>query len=249
MVKKRLITVLTILDGILFRTRNFVPDYRYTHNFVDTWSIDEIILLDITPGNAGDKKLFYNLIESFASRCFVPLCAGGGVSTIEDIRSLLNSGADKVSINSAAIANPQFIAEAASQFGAQCIVVGIDCKESLSGYEVMTNHGKVSTGLDPVFWAKKMAALGAGEILLQSVTKDGTLQGYDNNLISSIVRSVRVPILACSGAGNWQHFVDGFLEGGAHGVCTTNIYHFTDTSIRSAKSFMESKGINIRGIE
>lgn len=250
MVRKRLITVLTFLDGVLFRTRNFEPDYRYTQNFVDTWSIDEIILLDITPRLQGyNRQKFYNVINSFAEKCFVPLCAGGGIESLDDINSFLLSGADKVSINTAAINNPALITQAIKTFGSQCIVASMDCIKRNQSYEVMTNHGKTSTGLNPVDWAKQIEALGAGELLLQSVNLDGTLQGYDNKLISAVVNSVNIPVLACSGAGNWQHFVDGLKIGSAHAVCTTNIYHFTDISIRSAKSYMTKSGIDVRNVE
>ena len=247
MLRNRLISILTFNDGVLFRSRNFNPDYRYTLNFVDGWSIDEIIILDITRNKSKDKSLFFSAVEKFAQNCFVPIAVGGGVSSEEDFAILLSSGADKIVINSSAIENPSLINASAKKYGTQCVVVSIDVRKTKSGeYIVYSHSGSHNTGLDPVTWAKQVEKFGAGEIMLTSIDKDGTLEGYDNELNKMIAEAVEIPVLVSSGAGKWQDFVDGIAIGKAAGVCTTNIYHFTETSIASAKKFMYSKGINVR---
>lgn len=247
MVRKRLIVVLTINNGVLFRTRDFIPDYRYTMNFVDTWSIDEIIALDITRPGEGDRENFYNVVQDIASKCFVPLAVGGGIRTTDDIKFLLSIGADKVVINTEAVMRPNFINEAAKMFGSQCIVVSIDARKKDSDtYEVCTDFGTRNTGLNPVEWARSAEELGAGEIMITSIDKDGTLEGYDNKLNKIIAEAVNIPVLVCGGAGRWKDFVDGFVDGKASAVCTTNIYHFTEISVRSAKSFISKASVPIR---
>jgi cyclase len=247
MLKKRLITVLTFNDGVLFRTRDFKPDYRYTLSFVDAWSVDEIALLNVTRPRGAGQARFEEVVQQFARKCFVPLAAGGNIRTIEDVTRLLRIGADKVIINTEAIARPEFITEIAQQFGAQCAVVCIDAKKKPDGgYEVYTEFGSKPTGMDPVSWAKKAASLGAGEIIIQSIDRDGTLEGYDNELNRMVADAVRIPVTVCGGAGAWPHFVDGFEKGHASAVCTTNIYHFTETSITSAKTFLKNAGIDVR---
>lgn len=247
MLRKRLITVLTINNGVLFRTKHFNPDYRFTHNFVDSWSIDEIILLDITRSGEGDRENFYEMVESFAKTCFVPLAAGGRVSTLEDFRKLLMVGADKVVINSKALQNPDFIKEASKLYGSQCVVVSIDAlRDEAGAYEVYSSYGENPTGLNPAEWAKQAEQLGAGELMITSIEKDGSLEGYDNELNRMVSDSVNIPVLVCGGAGKWQDFVDGFNDGGGSAVCTTNIYHFTETSIQSAKNFLKKADINMR---
>ncbi|MBN2459957.1 imidazole glycerol phosphate synthase subunit HisF [Candidatus Woesearchaeota archaeon] len=247
MLRKRLITVLTFNDGVLFRTKLFNPDYRYTHNFIDAWSIDEIVALDVTRPGQGDKENFYKMVKHLASKCFVPLAAGGGVRTVDDFKKLLSIGADKVIINTEAVRRPELITEAANLFGAQCVVVSIDAKKHEDGsYEVFTEFGTKPTGMKPEEWAKKAQKLGAGEIMITSIERDGFLEGYDNQLNKMVSEAVDIPVLVCGGAGKWQDFVDGFEKGKASAVCTTNIYHFTETSIKSAKSYMKNAGINVR---
>lgn len=247
MIRPRLITVLTVNNGVLFRTRNFIPDYRYTLNFVDAWSIDEIVLLDITRPGEGDRQNFFHIVQQFARNCFVPLTVGGGVRTLDDFRTLLSIGADKVAVNTQAALAPELISKAASLFGSQCVVVSIDAKVEDSGdYLAYTYFGTKPLGLRADEWARKACECGAGEIFIQSIDKDGTLEGYDNRLTRLISAAVSVPVLACSGAGNWRHFVDAFKEGGASAACTTNIYHFTETSIRSAKQYLSNAGIHVR---
>ena len=247
MVRNRLITVLTINDGVLFRTRDFIPDYRYTLNFVDSWSIDEIVILDITRGENRSKKKFYKVVEDIATSCFVPLAVGGGVKSIDDFSALLNLGADKIIINTEAYDNPDLISIAAKKFGSQCVVVSIDAKLGPDGsYETYTNLGSKKRSLEPKVWAKKVEDYGAGEIMITSIHKDGTLEGYDNKLNSVISDTVDIPVLVSGGAGRWQDFVDGVILGGGSAVCTTNIYHFTESSISSAKKYMKNKKINVR---
>ncbi len=224
-----------------------MPDYRYTHNFVDTWSIDEIVALDITRPGEGRREHFYAMIEYLASKCFVPIAAGGGVRSGKDFRTLLRAGADKVVINSKAIDDPVFISEMARVYGSQCVVVSIDAGRGADGeYEVFSSFGGQGTDLEPSKWARQVQEMGAGEIFLTSIENDGSLEGYDNELNLSVCDSVEVPVLVCGGAGSWQNFVDGFEEGHASAVCTTNIYHFTEDSIRSAKTFLVNAGQNVR---
>lgn len=247
MLRKRLITVLTFNDGVLFRTKDFQPDYRYTLNFVDAWSVDEVVLLDVTRPGAGERQHFFDVVSQFAERCFVPLAAGGGVRTLDDVRSLLRVGADKVIINTEAVHRPAFITEIAQQYGAQCVVVSIDARRHPDGsYEVYTEWGTHATGLEPVAWARAAAAHGAGEILITSIDRDGSLEGYDNVLSRRVVDTVEIPVLICGGAGNWQHFVAGFQDGGASAVCTANIYHFTEPSIRNAKRYLQQASVDVR---
>lgn len=249
MVRKRLITVLTINNGVLFRTRNFVPDYRYTLSFVDAWSVDEVVLLDITRQGEGERENFLEVVRLFARDCFVPLTVGGGVRTIDDFRLLLRAGADKVAINSEAMERPEFISESAQMFGSQSVVVSIDAKKMTDEeYVVFTRFGTHDSGIDPVLWARESQERGAGEILIQAIHKDGTLEGYDNDLNRKVSDSVDIPVLICSGAGAWSHFVEGFEKGLASGVCTTNIYHFTESAIKSAKQYMQRSGLAVRTI-
>ena len=247
MLRKRVITTLTFNDGVLFRTKDFIPDYRYTANFVDSWSIDEIILLDVTRPGQGKKENFHERVQNFARNCFVPLAVGGGVKTVDDFRTLLRLGADKIVINSEAVHRPTLITEAAQLFGSQCVVVSIDAKKKTNGtYEVYTEFGTKATGLDPVEWARQAQELGAGEIMITAIEKDGSLEGYDNELNKIVAEAVTIPVLVSGGAGKWQDFVDGFVQGKASGVCTTCIYHFTETSIKSAKKYLLNASIPIR---
>jgi cyclase len=246
MLRKRLIVVLTLNDGVLFRTRNFVPDYRYTLNFVDTWLVDEVVALDITRPGQGDRTNFYDAVEQLASSCFVPLAVGGGVTSLEEVRRLMSAGADKVVVNSEAYRHPDFIGEIASSYGSQCAVVSIDAKDVEGDYRVFTDFGRNDTGMNPAEWAGQCESLGAGEIIVSSIDRDGMLEGYDNKLNASVAAEIGIPLLVCGGAGAWKHFSDGFKKGGADAVCTTNIYHFTDSSIKAAKTFLARKNIPIR---
>jgi len=247
MLRKRVITVLTFNDGVLFRTKDFTPDYRYTLNFVDTWSVDEIVVLDVTRPGQGERRNFYDVIGRFARKCHVPLTAGGGVRSLDDVRQMLALGADKVVVNTALGSNPGLISEISAKYGAQCVVASIDARLKPDGsYEVFIEQGVRSTGRDPVSWARRAVELGAGEVLLTAMDRDGALEGCDNRLCRMVASSVDVPVLILGGAGRWQHFADAFKIGGASAVCTQNIYHFTETAIRNAKTFLKGQGIAVR---
>jgi cyclase len=247
MLRHRLVTVLTLNDGVLYRTKQFHPDYRYTLSFVDAWSVDEIVLLDVTRPGAGDRANFDAVIDDMARRCFVPLACGGGVRSIDEVKRLLRVGADKVVLNTGAVEHPELVSQASGLVGAQSVVVSIDARRVAPGrYEVYTRCGSEPTGLDPAAWAARAQALGAGEILVTAVEKDGSLEGYDNDLNRLVADAVTVPVLVCGGAGSWRHFADGLRLGGASAVCTTNIYHFTETSIRSAKRYLHAEGFPVR---
>jgi cyclase len=245
--RKRLITVLTLNDGVLFRTKEFRPDYRYTMNFVDAWSIDELVALDVTRPGEGCRNAYLDVVDELARRCFVPLTCGGGVRTMEDVQVLFRNGADKVVLNTAAVETPGLVTSTAELYGAQAVVASIDAWRHEDGrYEVYTHHGSRPTGLDPADWARRLEELGAGEVLVTSIQKDGSLEGYDDVLTRHVSSAVSLPVLASGGAGKWQDFVNGFIEGGAAAVCTTNIYHFTESSIRSAKLYLQRAGIPVR---
>ena len=244
---KRLIIVLTFNNNVLFRTRNFQPDYRYTRNFVDTWSIDEIVLLNITRSNRKIDKNFINLIREFSKKCFVPITIGGGVNSLEDIEILLKNGADKIVLNSSAIDDSKIINKSAKRFGSQCIVVSVDCKKNNEEkYIVFSDCGQKSTGMEVINWCKEIESQGAGELLINSIDKDGTLEGYDLELIKLVTSNVSIPVLAAGGAGNWSHFVECFKIGKVSGACTTNIFHFTENSIINAKNYIKNHNLRVR---
>ncbi len=246
MLRKRLITVLTFNDGTLFRTKLFEPDYRYTHNFVDSWLVDEIVMLDVTR-KEGDNQAFLNVVTNFAHDCFVPLAVGGGIRTLDDVKRFMAVGGDKVVVNSGAVERPELISKIAGAYGSQCVVLSIDARlKPGGGYEVFSSCGSRATGLEPAAWAKQGEDLGAGEILITSVERDGSLQGYDLKLCRRVADAVTVPVLVLGGAGSWKHFVEGVEEGGASAVCTQNIYHFTENSILSAKKFLAERGVPVR---
>lgn len=211
---------------------------------------DEITFLDITASHEG-RDTTLETVERMASQVFIPLTVGGGVRTLEDIRNLLNAGADKVSINSAAVKNPEFVHEAAQRFGSQCIVVAIDAKK-VSGesennrWEIFTHGGRKPTGIDAVEWARRMTDYGAGEILLTSMDRDGTKNGFDIALTRAIADAVPVPVIASGGVGNLQHLVDGVQQGGADAVLAASIFHFGEYSIAEAKQYMQQAGIEMR---
>ena len=211
---------------------------------------DEITFLDITASHQ-DRDTTLETVERMASQVFIPLTVGGGVRSIQDIRNLLNAGADKVSINSAAVKDPDFVREAAQRFGSQCIVVAIDAKK-VSGesennrWEIFTHGGRKPTGIDAIEWAKRMTDYGAGEILLTSMDRDGTKNGFDIALTRGISDAVPVPVIASGGVGNLQHLVDGVIQGGADAVLAASIFHFGEYSIAEAKEYMARAGIEMR---
>lgn len=211
---------------------------------------DEITFLDITASHEG-RETTVHTVEAIASQVFIPLTVGGGIRTLEDIRTMLNAGADKVAINTAAVVNPEFVREAAERFGSQCIVVAVDAKQvSAEGealrWEIFTHGGRKPTGLDAIEWVRRMVNFGAGEILLTSMDRDGTKIGFDLALNKAISRAVQVPVIASGGVGNLQHLVDGVLEGEADAVLAASIFHFQEYSIQEAKQFMADQGIEVR---
>ena len=211
---------------------------------------DEITFLDITASHEG-RQTTIDTVRDIAGQVFIPLTVGGGIRTMQDIRDMLNAGADKVAINTSAVHNPDFVREAADKFGSQCIAVAIDAKKvSAEGepdkWEIFTHGGRKPTGLDAVEWAKKMVANGAGEILLTSMDRDGTKDGFDLALNRAISEAVSVPLIASGGVGNLQHLVDGITEGKADAVLAASIFHFGEYSIPEAKEYMAGKGIVVR---
>jgi imidazole glycerol-phosphate synthase subunit HisF len=252
---KRIIPCLDVDDGRVVKGVKFV-DIRDAGDPVEVArryneaGADEITFLDITASHEG-RDTTLEMVERMASQVFIPLTVGGGVRTIQDIRNLLNAGADKVGINSAAVKNPEFVREAAERFGSQCIVVAIDAKK-VSGeseanrWEIFTHGGRNPTGIDAVEWARRMTDYGAGEILLTSMDRDGTKNGFDVALTRAISDAVPVPVIASGGVGNLQHLVDGVIQGGADAVLAASIFHFGEYSIAEAKQYMHSAGIEMR---
>lgn len=211
---------------------------------------DEITFLDIT-ASSDDRETIVHVVEDVASEVFIPLTVGGGVRVVDDIRRMLNAGADKVAINTAAVFNPEFVREAAESFGSQCIVVAIDAKRVSADdeplrWEIFTHGGRKPTGIDAIEWAKKMADFGAGEILLTSMDRDGTKIGFDNDLTLAISRAVPIPVIASGGVGDLQHLVEGVTRGGADAVLAASIFHFAEYSIGEAKHYMADAGIEMR---
>ncbi len=252
---KRIIPCLDVDDGRVVKGVQFV-DIRDAGDPVEVAKryndagADEITFLDITASHEGRDTTLHT-VERIASQVFIPLTVGGGVRTLEDIRNLLNAGADKVGINSAAVHNPEFVREAAERFGSQCIVVAIDAKKvsaesEPNRWEIFTHGGRKPTGLDAVKWAKRMTDYGAGEILLTSMDRDGTKNGFDIALTRAISDAVPVPVIASGGVGNLQHLVDGVIQGGADAVLAASIFHFGEYSVEEAKRFMQNAGIEMR---
>ncbi|HEY7841588.1 MAG TPA: imidazole glycerol phosphate synthase subunit HisF [Gammaproteobacteria bacterium] len=211
----------------------------------DEQGADEITFLDITASSEG-RDTMAHVVEAVAAEVFIPLTVGGGIRTTEDIRRLLNAGADKISINTAAVANPGFIAEASDRFGAQCIVVAVDARAAARGWRVFTHGGRRDTGLDAVEWAMRAAELGAGEILLTSMDRDGTRDGFDLALTRAVSDAVPVPVIASGGVGTLEHLVAGVLEGGADAVLAASIFHFGEHTVREAKELMARHDIEVR---
>ena len=251
---KRLIPCLDVDKGRVVKGVNFV-DIRDAGDPVEIArryneeGADEITFLDITASHE-ERDTTLHTVERMASEVFIPLTVGGGVRQISDIRNLLNAGADKVAINSAAILNPDFVQEAADRFGSQCIVVAIDAKQVAWGgnckWEIFSHGGRKATGLNAIEWAKKMTHLGAGEILLTSMDRDGTKNGFDLDLTALISDSVPVPVIASGGVGTLQHLADGITKGKADAVLAASIFHFGQSSLSEAKKFMVGQGINVR---
>lgn len=252
---KRIIPCLDVDNGRVVKGVNFV-DIRDAGDPVEIAArynregADEITFLDIT-ASSDNRETIVHVVEAVASQVFIPLTVGGGIRKLDDVRRMLNAGADKVGINTAAITNPELVREATDYFGSQCIVVAIDAKRvSEPGeplrWEVFTHGGRKRTGIDAVAWAEKMAAYGAGELLVTSMDRDGTKSGFDLALMAAINERVSVPLIASGGVGNLQHLADGVLKGGADAVLAASIFHFGEYTIGQAKEFMAAQGIEMR---
>lgn len=263
MLKKRLIPSILLQNGQIVKSVGF-SDYQIVGNpkiaiqYFNAWSVDEIIFLDIsrekeytnrvrTDYNFKILSTFADIVFECAKICFVPLTAGGGIKSIDDMLLLFKSGVDKVCINTYAVKTPNLITESARKFGSQAIVVSIDAKRTLKGqYEIFVSGGTEAVGMTPAEWALKAQKLGAGEIFLNSIDEDGLLSGYDLDLVKSITKVVDIPVIACGGVGKWQDLVDGIKIGNASAVSAANIFHFTEQSTRYAKKYMAGAGIDVR---
>jgi imidazole glycerol-phosphate synthase subunit HisF len=252
MLKMRVIPCLDVKDGRVVKGVNFVDlvdagDPVEQARFYDREGADELCFLDIT-ASAEDRDTLYDVVRRTAEECFMPLTVGGGVRMVEDIRRLLLAGADKVSINTAAVARPEFVREAAQKFGSQCIVAAIDAKSAGDRrWEVFTHGGRRPTGIDAIEWACRLADYGAGEILLTSMDRDGTKSGYDTALTRAVADAVRVPVIASGGVGTLDHLVEGISDGHATAVLAASIFHFGTYRIGEAKARLAACGIPVRG--
>ena len=250
MLAKRIIPCLDVTNGRVVKGINFVDlidagDPVEIAKKYNAQGADELTFLDIT-ASSDNRDLILGIIERVAEQVFIPLTVGGGVRAVNDIRRLLNAGADKVSINTAAINNPSLVSNAAERFGSQCIVVAIDAKKTGNDWEIFTHGGRNPTGLNAISWAKEMVRRGAGELLITSMDKDGTKSGFDNELNAAISSEVDVPIIASGGVGNLDHLVDGIIEGKADAVLAASIFHFGEYTITEAKNHMRQKKIEVR---
>ncbi|OUS14498.1 imidazole glycerol phosphate synthase subunit HisF [Rhodospirillales bacterium 47_12_T64] len=251
MLKARIIPCLDVKDGRVVKGVNFVGlrdagDPVEQARLYDKAGADELCFLDIT-ASVEKRDIMLDVVSQTAEECFMPLTVGGGIRTLEDIRALLLAGADKVSINTTAVTNPEFVKEASEKFGSQCIVVAIDAKQVSPGkYEIFTHGGRKETGLDAVEWAQKMESYGAGELLLTSMDRDGTKSGYNLPLTRAIADAVRIPVIASGGVGDLDHLVDGVKEGHATAVLAASIFHFGTYTIAEAKEHMAKAGVPVR---
>ena len=252
---KRVIPCLDVTHGRVVKGVNFVglrdagDPVEIAHRY-DDQGADELTFLDIT-ASSDERDMILHIIEAVAAQVFIPLTVGGGVRKVDDVRRLLNAGADKVSINTSAVQNPQLVADASGRYGAQCIVVAIDAKrvdaaDGAPRWEVYTHGGRKPTGLDAVAWARRMQMLGAGEILLTSMDRDGTKSGFDLALTRAVADAVDVPVIASGGVGNLEHLVAGIIEGRADAVLAASIFHYGEYSVRQAKELMAARGIEVR---
>lgn len=253
MLKVRLIPCLDVKDGRVVKGVNFVDlvdagDPVEQARFYDAAGADELTFLDIT-ASSDNRETIYDVVRRTAQQCFMPVTVGGGVRVVEDVRKLLLAGADKVSINTAAVSRPEFVKEAAEKFGSQCVVVAIDAKKTGDEkWEVFTHGGRNNTGLDVIEWAKRLASLGAGEVLLTSMDRDGTKAGFDLDLVRRVSDAVPVPVIASGGVGTLDHLVDGIRIGGASAVLAASIFHFGTFTVQQAKAHMLAAGLPVRPV-
>lgn len=251
MLAKRIIPCLDVTAGRVVKGVSFVSlrdagDPVEIAKRYDDQGADELTFLDIT-ASSDDRGIIFRIIEQVASQVFIPLTVGGGVRVVEDVRNLLNAGADKVSMNTSAVVNPQLVADASARYGSQCIVVAIDAKQTSAGnWEVFTHGGRKNTGLNAIEWAKQVQALGAGEILLTSMDKDGQKSGFDLGLTRAVTDALDIPVIASGGVGNLQHLADGVTLGGADAVLAASIFHFGEYTVQQAKEYMAAQGIEVR---
>ena len=251
MLDKRIIPCLDVNAGRVVKGVNFVElrdagDPVEIARRYDDQGADEITFLDIT-ASSDDRDIILHIVEACAEQVFIPLTVGGGVRKVDDVRRLLNAGADKVSMNTAAVQNPQLVAEASNKVGSQCIVVAIDAKQTSPGkWEVFTHGGRNNTGIDAIAWAGEVERLGAGEILLTSMDRDGTKIGFDLQLTRAIADAVGIPVIASGGVGNLQHLADGVTQGRADAVLAASIFHYGEFTVRQAKEYMRDQGIEVR---
>ena len=250
MLKKRIIPCLDVKNGRVVKGINFV-DLKDAGDPVEQAKIysdggaDEICFLDITASNEN-REIIYDVVKKTSKKCFVPLTVGGGVRSIDDVKKLLNFGADKVSINTAAVQNPEVVVESSKKFGSQCIVVAIDAKKNADKWEVFTHGGRNNSTNDALEYAKQMEENGAGELLVTSMDRDGTQVGYDIDLMTKISSKVNIPVIASGGVGNLDHLVDGIKLGKASAVLAASIFHYGKHSVKEAKDYLDSKGIPVR---
>lgn len=252
MLGKRIIPCLDVNMGRVVKGVNFVNlrdvgDPVEIAEFYNKEGADELVFLDITATHEG-RKTMIEVVERTAEKVFIPLTVGGGIGSIEDFKNILRAGADKISVNSAAIRNPELISRAADKFGSQCVVVAIDgrMREDKSGWNVVINGGRIDTGLDAVEWAKKAESLGAGEILLTSMDADGTKAGYDISLTKAITDTVNIPVIASGGCGKLEHFYNVFAESGADAALAASLFHYRELSIGEVKEYLRTRQIEVR---
>lgn len=250
MLKTRVIPCLDVKDGRVVKGVNFVElrdagDPVEQARIYDAGGADELCFLDIS-ASSDNRSILLDVVAKVAEQCFMPLTVGGGVRSLDDIRALLLAGADKVSINTEAVRRPEFVAEASAKFGAQCIVVAVDAKSVGQGFEIFTHGGRNATGIDAVSWAQRMAEYGAGEILLTSMDRDGTKQGFNIPLTRAIADAVSVPVIASGGVGTLAHLVEGVKEGHASAVLAASIFHYGTHTILEAKQALQAAGISVR---
>ena len=250
MLKTRIIPCLDVKNGRVVKGINFVDlvdagDPVEAASAYDEAGADELCFLDITASHEK-RSILLDVVKRTAEKCFMPLTVGGGIRTTEDIKQLLDSGADKISINTTAVIEPNFIKEASKKFGSQCIVVAIDAKKDDEGWQIYTHGGREPTGINAITFAQKAESLGAGEILLTSMDRDGTKLGYDTELLQNITNELEIPVIASGGVGNINHLIDGIKKGGASAVLAASIFHFGEITIKEVKNKLSKEGLNVR---